>query len=317
MSHIAFLAATSPYRVITSLSIQTIARNEATIRPRTWTTGQSKYLSGAEGEMYKDVVVYDNGQGTLTWYQCIRTTPTGFAPTTGQTPADYPAYFVQADGQFEFVATNLMLAQLAYIKNLGVNYLRMGAANGPGLIQMLDAQGHVQFQVTQGNVTANIGTFNNIHIAGQSTFGGLLKKSKCVITRQNLDKYTVEDNVNTILALEKTGTWIEVQNASDEILYLCLPSINGTGPIYSTGSTDSERRDNVRALVGNTIMLYHSEERSRGDLMVYGHFKQSGRAYSEASLQPGQWIQAICRLGATADNKEEVYWEIDGYCTLS
>ena len=79
MSHIAFLAATSPYRVITSLSIQTIARNEATIRPRTWTTGQSKYLSGAEGEMYKDVVVYDNGQGTLTWYQCIRTTPTGCA----------------------------------------------------------------------------------------------------------------------------------------------------------------------------------------------------------------------------------------------
>ena len=318
MSHIAILAATSPYRVIATLSIQTIARNEATIRPRTWTTGESKYLSGAEGEMYKDVLAYDNGQGTLTWYQCIRTTPTGFAPTTGQTPADYPTYFVQADGQFEFVATNLMLAQLAYIKNLGVNYLRMGAANGPGLIQMLDAQGHVQFEVTQGNVIANSGTFNNIHIAGQSTFGGLLKKSKRVITRDNLDEYCdTVSGVNHILSLEKTGTWIEVRNASDEILYLRVPSINGTGPIYSTGSTDSERRDNVRALVGNTIILYHSEERSRGDLEVYGHFKQSGRNYSVASLQPGDWIQAICRLGATAGNKEEVYWEIDGYCTLS
>ena len=194
----------------------------------------------------------------------------------------------------------------------------MGAANGPGLIQMLDAQGHVQFEVTQGNVIANSGTFNNIHIAGQSTFGGLLKKSKRVITRDNLDEYCdTVSGVNHILSLEKTGTWIEVRNASDEILYLRVPSINGTGPIYSTGSTDSERRDNVRALVGNTIILYHSEEQSRGTLEVYGHFKQSGRDYSVASLQTGEWFQATCRLGATAGNKEEVYWEIDGYCTLS
>lgn len=315
MSHIAILAATSPYRVIASLAIQTIVRNEATIRPRTWTTGESKYLSGAEGEMYKDVVAYDNGQGALTWYQCIRTTPSNFSPTTGQTPADYPTYFVQADAQFEFVATNLMLAQLAYIKNLGVNYLRMGAADGPGLIQMCDAQGNVLFQVTQGNVIANSGTFNNIHISGESTFGGLLKKSKTQISFADYQDYCKEitDGRGTyyVLDLEKTGTWVEFVNPNAEYLYVYLPSVLDGSPIYC------ESADDARRLVGNTLLLYFSEVQSSALIYVYGQLRDtSGTAHSDATMQAGQWIQATCKLGKSTTNKEVVYWEIDGDCLL-
>lgn len=319
MAHIALLAATSPYRAIATLAIQTIARNEATIRPRTWTTGQTKYMSGAEGEMYKDAVAYDNGQGTLTWYQCIRTTPTGFAPTTGQTPADYPTYFVQADGQFEFVATNLMLAQLAYIKNLGVNYLRMGGADGPGLIQMCDRQDNVLFQVTQGNVIANSGTFNNIQIAGQSTFGGLLKKSKKTISYEDYRNYCKEisDGVDTyyVVDLEKTGTWIEFVDpyvsTENRYLYVYLPSVLSGNPSYC------ESADDARQLVGNTLLLYFSGAQSSTIIHVHGQLRDtSGVAHGYASMQPGDHIQATCKLGKSSLNTEIVYWEVDGCCNL-
>lgn len=54
---------------------------------------------------------------------------------------------------FEMVATRILLAQYALVKNLGVE-----------VIEMEDADGNILFQAKGGAVTCNVGKFNNINV---------------------------------------------------------------------------------------------------------------------------------------------------------
>lgn len=54
---------------------------------------------------------------------------------------------------FEMVATRILLAQYALVKNLGVE-----------VIEMKDADGNILFQAKGGAVTCNVGNFNNINV---------------------------------------------------------------------------------------------------------------------------------------------------------
>lgn len=62
------------------------------------------------------------------------------------------------------VATKILLAQYALVKNLGVE-----------AIDMKDANGNIIFQAKDGNVTCNSGTFKNITVKGNSSFEGSVK----------------------------------------------------------------------------------------------------------------------------------------------
>ena len=62
---------------------------------------------------------------------------------------------------FEMVATRIILSQYALVKNLGVETVELGA---DGKIEMKDPDGNVLFLVEDGNVTCNIGTFNNVDV---------------------------------------------------------------------------------------------------------------------------------------------------------
>lgn len=107
------------------------------------------FQSGAEGEQFIDIVVKDGA-----YYQC----EVSHAKAEGNGPGSNYGYWGVAS-QLSFVATQLLLATYALIENLGVRYVELGEG---GYIVMKDEEGGILFQVKDGNVTCNTGTFNDI-----------------------------------------------------------------------------------------------------------------------------------------------------------
>lgn len=120
-------------------------RGPALRGPQAWSDCAVDYMfqSGVSGEEYKDVVLYGNN-----YYSCIKShTKTG--KETGANNTLSTDYWKLAD-KLEIVATKILLAQYALVKNLGVE-----------AIDMKDADGNIIFQAKDGNVTCNSGTFTN------------------------------------------------------------------------------------------------------------------------------------------------------------
>lgn len=114
--------------------------------PQAWSDCAVGYVfqSGADGEEFKDVVMYGNN-----YYSCVKShtktannNPTSTADTNN-------GYWKLAD-KFEMVATKILLAQYALVKNLGVE-----------AIDMKDKEGNIIFQAKNGEVICNSGTFKN------------------------------------------------------------------------------------------------------------------------------------------------------------
>lgn len=126
-------------------------RGPAVRGPQAWSdcaVGYS-FQAGGDDEEWKDVVLY-NGN----YYSCIL--------SHTKTASNYPTstldtsngYWKLADA-FEIVATKILLAQYALVKNLGVE-----------TIDMKDSSGNILFQAKDGNVICNTGTFKGINVTG-------------------------------------------------------------------------------------------------------------------------------------------------------
>lgn len=117
-----------------------------------------KFQAGGNGEEFKDVVLY-NGN----YYSCV----TSHTKTTSNYPlsaaGNSNSLWRLAD-KFEVIATKILLAQYALVKNLGVE-----------VIDMKDSAGNIIFQAKDGNVICNSGTFTNIKVTGDSEFSGTMK----------------------------------------------------------------------------------------------------------------------------------------------
>lgn len=120
-------------------------RGPALRGPQAWSDCAVGYMfqSGASGEEYKDVVLYGNN-----YYSCIKShTKTG--KETGVNNTLSTDYWKLAD-KLEIVATKILLAQYALVKNLGVE-----------AIEMKDANNNTVFWAKGGKVICNSGTFTN------------------------------------------------------------------------------------------------------------------------------------------------------------
>lgn len=135
-------------------------RGPALRGPQAWSDCAVGYVfqSGASGEEYKDVVLYGNN-----YYSCIKSHAKTASNFPGSATDTNSGLWKSAD-KLEMVATKILLAQYALVKNLGVE-----------AIDMKDADGNIIFQAKDGNVTCNSGTFNNITVKGNSTFEGSVK----------------------------------------------------------------------------------------------------------------------------------------------
>ena len=110
-----------------------------------------QFYQGADGEKYKDVVLY-NGY----YYSCILTHNNKSVTPSNQT-------FWQLGDKVELIATNILLANYSLIKNLGAEAIQMYAAGHSG-----DAN-YLLFQAKDGTVTCNTGNFYNVNVTGKVT----------------------------------------------------------------------------------------------------------------------------------------------------
>lgn len=135
-------------------------RGPALRGPQAWSDCAVGYVfqSGASGEEYKDVVLYGNN-----YYSCIKSHTKTADNNPGSTADTNSGLWKLAD-KLEMVATKILLAQYALVKNLGVE-----------AIDMKDSKGNIIFQAKDGNVTCNSGTFKNITVKGNSSFEGSVK----------------------------------------------------------------------------------------------------------------------------------------------
>lgn len=105
--------------------------------PRTgeWRKGE-QYYAGNIGERYLDAVHYGlNNFGYPAWFKCIRTHIS--SDENSPTSANGRLYW-DAGSWDGFIATGLLLAQYAFIENLGVGILRTGEPNEPH-VEMFDS----------------------------------------------------------------------------------------------------------------------------------------------------------------------------------
>lgn len=155
--------------IITAQSLYYIASGEngakgdrgpALRGPQAWSDCAVGYVfqSGANGEDYKDVVLYGGY-----YYSCIKSHTKTASNYPGSTPDTNSGLWKLAD-PVEIVATKILLAQYALVKNLGVE-----------AIDMKDADGNIIFQAKDGDVICNSGTFKNITVKGNSSFEGSVK----------------------------------------------------------------------------------------------------------------------------------------------
>lgn len=135
-------------------------RGPALRGPQAWSDCAVGYVfqSGASGEEYKDVVLYGNN-----YYSCIKS-HTKTADNNPESTADTNSGLWKLADKLEIVATKILLAQYALVKNLGVE-----------AIEMKDKNDKIIFQAKGGKVICNSGTFNNITVKGNSTFEGSVK----------------------------------------------------------------------------------------------------------------------------------------------
>lgn len=110
-----------------------------------------QFYQGADGEKYKDVVLYEGF-----YYSCIKTHSDKSIKPTNQT-------FWQLGDSMELIATNILLADYSLIKNLGAEAIQMYATGHQG------DPNYLLFEAWNGAVTCNTGNFYNVNVTGKVT----------------------------------------------------------------------------------------------------------------------------------------------------
>ena len=213
--------------IITAQSLYYIASGENGARgpalrgPQAWSDCTVGYVfqSGASGEEYKDVVLYGNN-----YYSCIK--------SHAKTASNYPSSATDTNSglwkladKLEIVATKILLAQYALVKNLGVE-----------AIDMKDANGNIIFQAKDGNVTCNSGTFNNIKVIGSM-------RNPFNLANDSFDV----DYSDNVAMLSSSGDWINAYSMPWDVGQngRRLAIVN-----YKWGSTMAQGQADIRAPSG-------------------------------------------------------------------
>lgn len=134
--------------------------------PQAWSDCATGYAfqAGGAGEKWQDVVLY-NGN----YYSCEKSHTKTASNYPGSTTDTNNGYWQLGD-KIELVATKILLATYALVKNLGVE-----------AIDMKDANGNILFQAKDGAVTCKTGTFENVTITGTlKGVSGTFKTLDCI-----------------------------------------------------------------------------------------------------------------------------------------
>lgn len=154
--------------------------------PQAWSdcaVGYS-FMQGAEGEAFMDVVMYNDQ-----YYICKK--------SHTKTASNYPGsstsesqHLWQLGDRIDLVATKILLASYALIKNLGAE-----------AIEMRDGNGNLLFEAKNGTVTCKVGNFENVTVKGKLT-GSV--RNPFVAAGDSFDT-DYSDNVSM---LSQGGSWL-------------------------------------------------------------------------------------------------------------
>jgi hypothetical protein len=163
-------------------------RGPALRGPQAWSDCAVGYMfqSGASGEEYKDVVLYGGN-----YYSCIKSHTKTASNNPGSATDTNSGLWKLAD-KFEMVATKILLAQYALVKNLGVE-----------AIDMKDADGNIIFQAKDGNVTCNSGTFTNGTFTNVKVIGSI--RNPFNLANDSFDV----DYSDNVAMLSSGGGWLD------------------------------------------------------------------------------------------------------------
>lgn len=163
-------------------------RGPALRGPQAWSDCAVGYMfqSGASGEEYKDVVLYGGY-----YYSCIKS-HTKTASNNPGNATDTNSGLWKLTDPVEIVATKILLAQYALVKNLGVE-----------AIDMKDANGNIIFQAKDGNVTCNSGTFTNGTFTNVKVIGSI--RNPFNLANDSFDV----DYSDNVAMLSSGGGWLD------------------------------------------------------------------------------------------------------------
>lgn len=163
-------------------------RGPALRGPQAWSDCAVGYVfqSGASGEEYKDVVLYGGY-----YYSCIKSHTKTASNNPGSATDTNSGLWKLAD-PVEIVATKILLAQYALVKNLGVE-----------AIDMKDADDNIIFQAKDGNVTCNSGTFTNGTFTNVKVIGSI--RNPFNLANDSFDV----DYSDNVAMLSSGGGWLD------------------------------------------------------------------------------------------------------------
>lgn len=261
--------------IITAQSLYYIASGEngakgdrgpALRGPQAWSDCAVGYVfqSGASGEEYKDLVLYGGY-----YYSCIKS-HTKTASNNPESATDTNSGLWKLADKLEIVATKILLAQYALVKNLGVE-----------AIDMKDANGKIVFQAINGKVTCNSGTFNNIKVTGDSEFSGTMK--------------AVSGSFKSLNCVDNNGKVVgNITFGSDGRMWF-------DGDMYSQGYNSEKKRIN-RFYTSDVLCRGMFGHREKIMAVVKGAYMY---VYSKGAGQTGTYVSL--QTGKTSDNKTFYY----------
>ena len=241
-------------------------RGPALRGPQAWSDCAVGYVfqSGASGEEYKDIVLYGNN-----YYSCIKSHTKTASNNPGSATDTNSGLWKLAD-KLEMVATKILLAQYALVKNLGVE-----------AIDMKDANGNIIFQAKDSNVTCNSGTFNNIKVTGNSEFSGTMK--------------AVSGSFKSLDCVDDSGKVVgNITFGSDGRMWF-------DGDMYSQGYRHDKQRNN-RFYASDILCRGMFGHREKITAVVKGSYMY---VYSKGADQSGTYVSL--KTGKTSDNKTFYY----------
>lgn len=221
-----------------------------------------QFYQGADGDPYVDIVYY-NGN----YYKCVWT----HKKESGETSdGSLTAKYWSLSDKVEMIATKVLLASYALIKNLGVE-----------AVEMKDGSGNIVFKAKDGNVICNSGTFNNIKVTGDSEFSGTMKAVSGSFKSLNC----VDDNGNTI------GN---ITFGSDGRMWF-------DGDMFSQGYNSKKKRGN-RFYTNHVFCRGMFGHREKTMAVVKGTYMY---VYAKDVDQPGTYVSL--KTGTTTDKKTFYY----------
>ena len=147
------------------------------------------FMQGKDGEDFKDVVLY-NGD----YYSCIKS-HTKTADNAPLSTADTNnGYWALAD-KFEIIATKILLAQLSFIENLGVDNIII-TSQGKG-------KGNVLLKADKNGIVCNSGTFKNGTFTNVKVIGSL--RNPYSLANDSFDV----DYSDNVAMISNGGGWID------------------------------------------------------------------------------------------------------------